>query len=185
MVGGRCPLLAGTWGRNTPAMQRAVIRTLWAERAECRKAQRLSKFSKWRTERWLAGLESRAGRQKENAPGELGGWTRVRSQVTGNCRVCSSKSPHCLSPRHSLSQSHTQNIAFDAYTFLLIKTREIFFSCQWLQTRSVCCMRGQWIQDTKCWGKEWTLCGKPADGEDGRLMSQANHLVGSGCQVLS
>lgn len=26
---------------------------------------------------------------------------------------------------------------------------------------------------------------KPADGEDGRLMSQANHLVGSGCQVLS
>ena len=30
-----------------------------------------------------------------------------------------------------------------------------------------------------------TLFGKPAFGEDGRLMSQVNHLVGSGCQVLS
>ena len=46
MIGGRrCPLSAGTRGRNTPAMQRAVIRTLWAEGAECRKAKRLSKFS--------------------------------------------------------------------------------------------------------------------------------------------
>ena len=110
-------------------MQRAVIRTLCAERAECRKAQRLSKFSKCRTERWLAGLESSAEKQKENAPSELGGWTRVTSQVTENCRVCISKSPHCLSPRHSLSQSQTQNIAFDAHTFILIKTWEIFSSC--------------------------------------------------------
>ena len=81
MVGGRrCPLLAGTRGRNMPAMQRTVIRTLWAEGAECRKAKRLSKFSKWRTESWLAGLESRAERKKENAPSELGEWTRVRPQ---------------------------------------------------------------------------------------------------------
>ena len=29
-----------------------------------------------------------------------------------------------------------------------------------------------------------TLFGKPADQEDGRLMSQNNHLMGSGCQVL-
>ena len=29
-----------------------------------------------------------------------------------------------------------------------------------------------------------TLFGKPADGEDGRLMSQNNHLTGSGCQVI-
>ena len=29
-----------------------------------------------------------------------------------------------------------------------------------------------------------TLFGKPADQEDGRLMSQNNHLTGSGCQFL-
>ena len=29
-----------------------------------------------------------------------------------------------------------------------------------------------------------TLFGKPTDQEDGRLMSQNNHLMGSGCQVL-
>ena len=29
-----------------------------------------------------------------------------------------------------------------------------------------------------------TLFRKSADPEDGRLMSQNNHLVGSGCQIL-
>ena len=30
----------------------------------------------------------------------------------------------------------------------------------------------------RCWGKEGTLIGEPADWEDGRLVSQINHLTG-------
>ena len=36
----------------------------------------------------------------------------------------------------------------------------------------------QWIQETRCWGKEETLIGEPADREDGRLVPQNNHLIG-------
>ena len=32
--------------------------------------------------------------------------------------------------------------------------------------------------------RNMTLSGKPADPEDGRLMSQNNHLLGFGCQFL-
>ena len=49
--------------------------------------------------------------------------------------------------------------------------------CYWVQARSGCHMIGQWIQETRCWGKEETLIGEPADREDGRLVPQNNHLT--------
>ena len=39
-------------------------------------------------------------------------------------------------------------------------------------------MIGQWIQEARCWGKEETLIGEPADWEDGRLVPQNHHLTG-------
>ena len=38
-------------------------------------------------------------------------------------------------------------------------------------------MTGQGIRNTKCWGKEETLIGEPADLEDGRLVPQNNHFI--------
>ena len=53
-----------------------------------------------------------------------------------------------------------------------------------LSPSSLCSPQQAPIQEMKGWGKEETIIGKPADGEDGRLAPQNNHLTGSGCQVL-
>ena len=37
---------------------------------------------------------------------------------------------------------------------------------------------GQWIWETRCWGKEETLSEESANREDGRLAPQNNHLMG-------
>ena len=195
MVGGRrCPLSAGTRGRNTPAMQRAVIRTLWAEGAECRKAKRLSKFSKWRTERWLAGLESRAERQKENAPSELGGWIRVRPQWL--------KTEYVVLNLNWVEYVVLNHLIVWVQDILCLKAK--LGTLPLMLTLSYLLKPGRYsslvndfklalfaaweVDESKIWSVEarnTTLFGKPADGEDGRLMSQINHLVGSGCQVFS
>ena len=39
-------------------------------------------------------------------------------------------------------------------------------------------MTGQWIWETRGWGKEETLIREPADQEDGKLAPQNNHLIG-------
>ena len=49
--------------------------------------------------------------------------------------------------------------------------------CYWVQACSGCHMIGQWIQETRYWGKEKTLIGEPADREDGRLVPQNNLLI--------
>ena len=50
--------------------------------------------------------------------------------------------------------------------------------CYWIQVHSTHRTIGQWIRETRCWGKEETLMGEPADWEDGRLEPQNNHLTG-------
>ena len=48
----------------------------------------------------------------------------------------------------------------------------------WFQACSAHHTTGQLIQEMRCWGKEETLIGEPADQEDGRLVPQNNHLIG-------
>ena len=50
--------------------------------------------------------------------------------------------------------------------------------CYQVQACCACHVTGQWIWETRCWGKKETLTGEPADGEDGRLALQNNHLIG-------
>ena len=50
--------------------------------------------------------------------------------------------------------------------------------CHQVQVHSACLMKGQWIWETRCWGKEETLIREPADQEDGRLAPQNSHLIG-------
>ena len=54
--------------------------------------------------------------------------------------------------------------------------------CYWVQACSAHCTTGQWISEMRSWVRNMTLFGKPGYQEDGRLMSQNNHLRGSGCQ---
>ena len=56
--------------------------------------------------------------------------------------------------------------------------------CYWVQACSAHHTTGQWIWETKGWGKEETLIGETADWEDGRLAPQNNHLIWSGCWVF-
>ena len=53
--------------------------------------------------------------------------------------------------------------------------------CYRVQAHSVCHMTGQLTKRRGVEARKTTLFRKPADGEDGRLMSQNNHLTGSGC----
>ena len=50
-------------------------------------------------------------------------------------------------------------------------------TCYWVQVCSACCTTGQWIWETRGWGKEKTLTREPAQ-EDVRLVLQNNHLSG-------
>ena len=49
---------------------------------------------------------------------------------------------------------------------------------QLFQAHCACCAPGQWIWETRSWGKKETLNGEPADQGDGRLKPQNNHLIG-------
>ena len=50
-------------------------------------------------------------------------------------------------------------------------------NCSWVQAHSTHCKIGQWIREMRCWGREGTLIGEPADQEDGSLAPQINHLI--------
>jgi len=55
--------------------------------------------------------------------------------------------------------------------------RDWGFVCYWIQARSARSTTGWWIWETRWWGQEETLFGKPADWEGGRLAPQNNHLI--------
>ena len=60
--------------------------------------------------------------------------------------------------------------------------------CYQVQAHSAHHTIGQWIRETRCWGKEETLIREPADREDGKLVPQNNHLIGvwmPGCYLWS
>ena len=52
-------------------------------------------------------------------------------------------------------------------------------NCYQAQVHSARWTVDQWIKQVRCWGKEGTLIGEPADQEDGRLAPQNNHLLGA------
>ena len=54
----------------------------------------------------------------------------------------------------------------------------IFLITYSVQAWSAHLMRGQWIPELRCWGKEEALTGEPADLEDHWLAPQNNHLIG-------
>lgn len=47
----------------------------------------------------------------------------------------------------------------------------------WVQAHPSHHMTGQWIQEMRCWGKEYNFIRKLANWKDGRLEAQSNHLV--------